>query len=103
MTSLARLYNLAQKPQYIANFKTIHIELIVIIGATAMENLGKQISERRKKLGLSQEDLAEISGVSPRTINSVELGKANPSINVLNKMVKPLGFVVTLSERVSHE
>ena len=68
-----------------------------------MENLGKQISERRKKLGLSQEDLAEISGVSPRTINSVELGNANPSINVLNKMVKPLGFVVTLSERVSHE
>ncbi len=68
-----------------------------------MEGLGKQISERRKKLGLSQEDLAEISGVSPRTINSVELGKANPSINVLNKMVKPLGFVVTLSERVTHE
>ena len=65
--------------------------------------LGKQISERRKKLGLSQEDLAEISGVSPRTINSVELGKANPSINVLNKMVKPLGFVITLSERVTHE
>ena len=33
----------------------------------SMENFGKQISERRKKLGLSQEDLAEISGVSPRT------------------------------------
>lgn len=72
-------------------------------GATLMEKLGKQISERRKKLCLSQEDLAEISGVSPRTINSVELGKANPSINVLNKMVKPIGFVVTLSERVTHE
>ncbi len=79
------------------------LKLVIVIGATLMENLGKQISERRKKLGLSQEDLAEISGVSPRTINSVELGKANPSINVLNKMVKPLGFVVTLSERVSHE
>ena len=76
---------------------------MIVIGATAMENLGKQISERRKKLGLSQEDLAEISGVSPRTINSVELWKENPSINVLNKMVKPLGFVVTLSERVTHE
>ena len=74
-----------------------------IFGASRMENLGKQISERRKKLGLSQDDLAEISGVSPRTINSVELGKANPSINVLNKMVKPLGFVVSLSERVTHE
>ena len=68
-----------------------------------MEKIGKQISERRKKLKLSLMDLAEISGVSPRTINSVELGKANPSINVLNKMVKPIGFVVTLSERVTHE
>lgn len=68
-----------------------------------MEEIGKQIAERRKKKGLSQQDLAEMSDISPRTINSVELGKANPSINVLSKMVKPLGFVVTLSERVKHE
>jgi transcriptional regulator with XRE-family HTH domain len=68
-----------------------------------MEEIGKQIAERCKKKGLSQQDLAEMSGISPRTINSVELGKANPSINVLSKMVKPLGFVVSLSERVRHE
>jgi transcriptional regulator with XRE-family HTH domain len=68
-----------------------------------MEEIGKQIAERRKKKGLSQQDLAEMSGISPRTINSVELGKANPSINVLSKMVKPLVFVVSLSERVRHE
>ena len=37
------------------------------------------------------------------TIIMEKLGKANPSINVLNKMVKPIGFVVTLSERVTHE
>lgn len=68
-----------------------------------MEEIGKQIAERRKKKGLSQQDLAEMSGISPRTINAVEQGKANPSINVLSKMVKPLGFVVTLCERVKHE
>ena len=68
-----------------------------------MEEIGKLIAERRKKKGLSQQDLAEMSGISPRTINSVEQGKSNPSINVLNKMVRPLGFVVTLSERVRHE
>ena len=68
-----------------------------------MEEIGKQIAERRKKKGLSQLDLAEMSGISPRTINSVEQGKANPSVNVLSKMVGPLGFVVTLSERVTHE
>jgi transcriptional regulator with XRE-family HTH domain len=68
-----------------------------------MEKIGKEIAERRKKQGLSQQDLAEMSGVSPRTINAVELGKANPSINVLTKIVKPLGFIVTLDERVKHE
>jgi len=72
-------------------------------GMRKMEEIGKQIAERRKKKGLSQQDLAEMSGISPRTINSVEQGKANPSINVLSKIVKPLGFVVTLSERVKHE
>jgi transcriptional regulator with XRE-family HTH domain len=68
-----------------------------------MEKIGKEIAERRKQQGLSQQDLAEMSGVSPRTINAVELGKANPSINVLSKIVKPLGFIVTLDERVKHE
>ena len=68
-----------------------------------MEKIGKEIAERRKQQGLSQQDLAEMSGVSPRTINAVELGKANPSINVLTKIVKPLGFIVTLDERVKHE
>ena len=68
-----------------------------------MEEIGKQIAERRKKKGLSQLDLAEMSGISPRTINSVEQGKANPSVNVLSKMVKPRGVVVTLGERVTQE
>lgn len=68
-----------------------------------MEEIGKQIMERRKKKGLSQQDLAEISGISPKMINLVELGKANPSIKVLSKIVKPLGFVVTLSERIKYE
>ena len=65
-----------------------------------MEEIGKQIAERRKKKGLSQQDLAEMSGISPRTINSVELGKANPSINVLSKMVKPLGFVESVRNKL---
>ena len=84
------------------NFGTIP-QYIAVLGFGKMEEIGKQIAERRKKKGLSQQDLAEKSGSSPRTINAVEQGKANPSINVLCKMVKPLGFVVTLCERVKHE
>lgn len=68
-----------------------------------MKEIGKQIAERRKKNGLTQQDLSEISGVSAKTINSIELGKANSSVNVLSKVANPLGFKISLSERITHE
>lgn len=68
-----------------------------------MKDIARLILERRKKLGLSQQDLSEISGVSIRTIISVESGKSNPSVNVLSKMIKPLGLIVSLSERVKND
>jgi DNA-binding XRE family transcriptional regulator len=48
-------------------------------------------------LGLLQPQLASISGVSRRTIQLVEMGKANPSIDTLFKIVDPLGLAVKLS------
>ena len=68
-----------------------------------MTNIGKQLSERRKKLGLSQQDLAEISGVSLRTINAIENDASNPSIDVVSKIAEPLGLVISLTERVQHD
>lgn len=66
-------------------------------------SLGKQIAERRKELNISQADLAEMSGVSLRTINGIESGHANPSLNVLAEILQVLGLVITLRERVIHE
>ena len=68
-----------------------------------MTNLGKQIVNRRKQLKITQADLAEMSGVSLRTVNSIENGNANPSIDVLSRVLEPLGLVITLQERVIHE
>ena len=68
-----------------------------------MTNIGKQLSERRKKLGLSQQDLTEISGVSLRTINAIENDASNPSIEVVSKIAEPLGLVISLTERVQHD
>lgn len=69
---------------------------------SVMATIGKQISERRKRLRVTQKDLAEIAGVSVRTISAIELGKVNPSICLLNKISEPIGFVVSLRERVVH-
>lgn len=68
-----------------------------------MSNLGKQIASRRKQLNISQADLADMSGVSLRTLSAIENGDANPSVDVLSKVLEPLGLVINLQERVIHE
>jgi putative transcriptional regulator len=48
------------------------------------------INEIRKTLNLSQEDLANKTGVSRQTINSIENGKFDPSLSLLFKLIKVL-------------
>lgn len=54
------------------------------------------IRRRRAVLGLLQPQLATISGVSLRTIQMVEGGKANPSIDTLMQIADPLGLTLHL-------
>lgn len=65
--------------------------------------IGKQIEERRKSLGISQADLAEMSRVSLRTVSAIENDSANPSIEVLSRILSSLGLVFSLQERIIHE
>lgn len=51
-----------------------------------------KIKERRSLLGITQQDLADISGVGLRTIKEIETGKGNPSINTLLKILDVLGM-----------
>lgn len=67
------------------------------------QNLGEQIEQRRKYFKLSQLDLAEMSGVSPRTVSAIEKGKANPRLSVLSKILETVGLVIALQERVIYE
>ena len=61
-----------------------------------MIEIGDIIKKRRELLGLLQPQLASISGVSRRTIQLVEMGKANPSIDTLMKLADPLGLAIKL-------
>ncbi|KIC93613.1 helix-turn-helix transcriptional regulator [Flavihumibacter solisilvae] len=69
-----------------------------------MVQIGEVIRQRRELLGLLQPQLADISGVSRRTIQLVEMGKANPTIEVLAKLADPLGLTLqlVLKEPVLH-
>jgi putative transcriptional regulator len=46
------------------------------------------VKELRKGKGLTQEDLAEIIGVSRQTVNAIEKQKFDPSLNTAFKMAK---------------
>lgn len=54
------------------------------------------IRERRNLLGLTQQDLADYTGLSLRFIKSIELGKANPSLNTLKIIAEILGLEVII-------
>jgi len=55
-----------------------------------------QIKERRKVLAISQETLAEISGVGLRTLKQFESGKGNPTLETLHKLCDALGLEIKL-------
>ena len=61
--------------------------------------IGETIRERRELLGLLQPQLSEIAGVSTRTIQLVEQGKGNPSLQTLIKLIHPLGLSITIEIR----
>jgi len=62
-------------------------------------DIGTQIQTRRKQLRVTQQDLAEIAGVSPTTLNRIETGRVNPTLHVLQRIANVLGMEVALREK----
>ncbi|MDI1353624.1 MAG: helix-turn-helix domain-containing protein [bacterium] len=58
--------------------------------------IGDFIKERRNNLKIQQQDLAELAGLSLRTIIIAESGKGNPSLTTLEKIADVLGLEVKL-------
>jgi len=61
------------------------------------EGLIKIIKERRDVLQVTQETLAELSGVGLRTLKQFESGKGNPTLLTLQKIADVLGMEVSLN------
>ena len=68
---------------------------------TATE-IGETLRQRRELLRLLQPQLAAIAGISTRTIQLIEAGKANPSLDTLFKIADSLGltFKMDLKETI---
>jgi transcriptional regulator with XRE-family HTH domain len=59
-----------------------------------MSSIGMFLRDRRIALGLSQEALAEAAGVSARSINRWEQGRALPQPEVRRRLAEVLGIDV---------
>ena len=57
-------------------------------------NLQEVIKTRRKTLGISQLDLAEMSDISLSTVKDIERGHANPSLATILKLLDVLGMEI---------
>jgi len=58
-------------------------------------NIGENIKKRRTKLGLSQEDFAQKSGVKYTTLTKIETGVIKkPSVVLVAKIAKALGVSI---------
>lgn len=64
-----------------------------------MMDIFETIRNRRALLGVTQEELADITGVSVRRIVDIERGKANPSFATLQKIAAALGLEITATVR----
>lgn len=54
------------------------------------------IKERREVLQVTQETLADLSGIGLRTLKQFESGKGNPTLQSLQKIADALGLEVCL-------
>lgn len=63
--------------------------------------IGKTARTRRENLGLKQEDLAEMSGLTLKTIHLAESGKGNPSLKTLEKIATILGMELVLQIKLN--
>ncbi len=57
-----------------------------------LKELIQALKKRREVLSVTQEYLAELSGVGLRTLKALESGKSNPTFETLYKLAEVLGM-----------
>lgn len=56
-----------------------------------IKKIGRVLRASRKEQGMTQEQLAESCGISPKCVGEIERGETNPSVGVIFKLTSALG------------
>lgn len=67
------------------------------------QEIGNLIQIRRSSLSMNQEDLAELTGITTKTIYLVENGTGNPAISTLEKILNVLGLELSVQVKKTVE
>jgi y4mF family transcriptional regulator len=62
-----------------------------------MKKIGDEIKRRRKLLNITQKTLSELAGVGINTLTKIERGEANPTIDVLMRVLNTLGMEINIT------
>jgi transcriptional regulator with XRE-family HTH domain len=54
-------------------------------------NLGRNLRRARERLGLTQEEVAGLSGVHATEVSRIEGGKRDPKVSTLERLAKAVG------------
>ncbi len=60
------------------------------------QEIGNAIKERRKKLGINQQTLADLANVAVNTLVAIERGGGNPQITTLLTILDTLGLKMNI-------
>jgi ribosome-binding protein aMBF1 (putative translation factor) len=58
--------------------------------------IGSRLLQQRVAAGLTQQQLAQVSGVAQADISRIERGQSNPTTETLEALGKPLGVTLDL-------
>ena len=68
------------------------------------QEIGIVIRERRKKLGINQQTLADLASVAVNTVVAIERGEGNPQLTTLLTIINTLGLQMDINiKRLDYE
>ena len=83
------LYLFLRNLDFLVNFAR-KVQYNILLGMKIQEVMKLQ----RKALGITQQDLADMSEIAISTIKKIESGKGNPSLSTVEKIMDILGMEV---------
>ena len=70
------------------------------IGIMTQQEIGKTIKDRRKKLGVNQQTLADLASVAVNTVVAIERGEGNPQLSTLLTILDTLGLQLDVKTKL---